>query len=489
MPGVDGLTSIDAQFLAVEDDRTQGHICGLLVLARSSRADEQLTVEELRELASRWAEQTPALRKRVRDFPLGLVHPYWQEADRIEIARHVQEAHLAAPGTPVQLTEHVAAIHSRPLDRRHPLWEMHLLHGVDGAGQALLIKAHHAGMDGAMGLAILGGLLASTLSAEHGPPPPALAPPSALTLAAHAVTETARHPIRAARALPRILPHLDGMPMTRCIPGASLLASATRRGQSAIGTGSAPAGVTPTPRTVLNGRISSERSVAFRTLPLREIHAVRRRHRATVNDLVVWLVASALRAWLLHRRALPAQPLIAMVPVSLRGHEQHASQRNAVTSMLVSMPTDEADPALRLARTVTALRAAKDAHLRRPASLLEDANDLVPPAAFRQVTRGVARLATHERIMPPCNVVISNLPGPEVTFRCAGAPVEALYPVSAIVDGVGLNVTVVSYAERLHVGLVADRVQMPEPNELADALASALDELAALPPPDAPRRA
>ncbi len=459
------LTSLDAQFLAIEDGRVHGHICGLLTLAPGSR----MTEDDVRRLVAAGAGGVPALRRRIAPMPFGLTHPCWQDTGSPDPAAHVHAGTLPWPGGPRELAAHVATIHERPLDRRLPLWELHLVDGLRGGAQALLMKAHHAVTDGAAGLAILAALFGGRPDRAPAPLAPA---PTDRARATRTAAQLAAHPLHAAGALPRVLPHLDAMPMTRVLPGTGPLAATLRRV-----TLQRRAGVPATPRTSLNGRVSARRSVALTTLDLDAVHAARAVHDATVNDLVVTLVAGALRGWLLRRSELPAVPLVAMVPVSLRRAGASPPSGNQVGSMLVPIPTHVRDPARRLPAAMRELRAAKARHARLPATLLQDANALVPPAAFGLVSRTVTRLAALPPFTPPCNVVISNVPGPPTPVRCAGVDVEALHPISAIVDGVGLNVTVVGYAGRLHVGIVADRAQMPDPDELADHLHVALDEL------------
>ncbi|UUY05936.1 wax ester/triacylglycerol synthase family O-acyltransferase [Svornostia abyssi] len=461
------LTSLDAQFLAIEDGRVHGHICGLLVFEPGSA----LTRHRLCESVAAWTEQAPVLRRRVATAPLHLAHPFWEDGGAPDLAAHVHTLTLPQPGGPRELADEVARIHGRALDRTRPLWDMHLIDGLEGDGQALLIKAHHATMDGVAGLA----MLLALDDADGGDPATGATPSRTQTRWARTAVQAGTQPLRAARVLPRVLPHLDHMPMTRCIPGAGAVAAVSRR----AGRRRAETGMPPSPRTSLNSRLSSDRSIAFGTLPLEAVHAARAASAATVNDVVVSLVAGALRRWLRRRGELPATPLIAMVPVSLRPAATARPAGNAVTSMLVAIPTDEPHPVVRLERASRALRTAKARSRRLPATLLDDANTLIPPAAFGVVSRAVAQLAASERVAPPCNLVISNLPGPAQVITCAGAPVRALYPVSAIADGVGLNITVVSYAGRLHVGVVSDQAQMPDPEELAYDLESALVELAA----------
>jgi diacylglycerol O-acyltransferase len=198
----------------------------------------------------------------------------------------------------------------------------------------------------------------------------------------------------------------------------------------------------------------------------------------TVNDVVVALCASALRAWLLERNELPSEPLVAMVPVSVRRGAERGVFGNRISAMIVPIATDEADPRRRLQRTHELLSAAKASFAALPASLLTDATTFIPPAVAARAARTTMELLGRTR--PPLNLVISNVPGPRKPLFCAGARLESLYPLSVVVDGVGLNMTVMSYRDGMDFGIVTDRDQLPDPWPLLDGLAAALDEFEAV---------
>jgi diacylglycerol O-acyltransferase len=205
--------------------------------------------------------------------------------------------------------------------------------------------------------------------------------------------------------------------------------------------------------------------------------------------VVVALCASALRTWLLERDELPDDPLVAMVPVSVRTKEQRGTFGNRVSMMVVPLPTDEPDLGRRVARTHDLLRAAKDRHSALAADLLTDATRFIPPAVMALAARTTVEVLGRTR--PPQNVVISNVPGPREPLFFAGARLEANYPVSVIVDGVGLNITVMSYRDHMDLGIVADREQVDDVWSLLDGARRALEELAMLVgvPAEAPRAA
>lgn len=488
------LTSLDAQFLAVEDARNHGHVCALSILDPETAPEGQLTLEAVRELVAARLHQLPPFRRRLAPVPLGIAHPYWFDDPDFDLDFHLRELALPPPGDERQLNEQVGRIHSRPLDRSKPLWELYLIHGLERGRLALLTKVHHAAIDGVSGLELLGALLDDSPERRDaeapGDLPPAEAPPSSLELLARGIASLRGQPLRALRAVPTVLPNLDEMPMTRALPGSTTLASIARRVRL-LAPGNGDGGVLErpggrAPRTAFNGPISAQRRFAFGSLPLEEVKRVKSGLEVTVNDVVVTVTASALRGWLLRRDELPEQPLLAMVPVSVRSLDGEDEAGNQVSTMIVPIPTDEPDPRRRVECAHETLRSAKDRHRALPATLLQDANEFIPPALFGRASRTIASLAARDPLEPPANVVISNVPGPQSPLYCTGARLRATYPVSAILDGVGLNVTVLSYMGSLDFGITADREQVPDPGELIEGLGAALDELGALVP--SPRR-
>jgi diacylglycerol O-acyltransferase / wax synthase len=184
------------------------------------------------------------------------------------------------------------------------------------------------------------------------------------------------------------------------------------------------------------------------------------------------------RRWLIAHDELPDEPLVAQIPVSVRTGEQAGTYGNRIMLMSAPLFTDEADPSRRLMRTHDALDGMKERHRALPASLLQDANNFIPPAVFSRAARLTFRLATSRPGRPTWNLVISNVPGPRDPLYCAGARLVANYPVSVITDGMGLNITVMSYCGSMDVGIVSDRDQMPDVNKLMGWLGEALEELA-----------
>jgi diacylglycerol O-acyltransferase / wax synthase len=294
-----------------------------------------------------------------------------------------------------------------------------------------------------------------------------------------------RYPLRMLRSLPTALPNLDETPFGT-IPGAGTVARVAERAGRAIGRESVLEKRTnlKAPKTSFNGRVSPHRRFAFGQLSLDEVKKVKNEYGVTVNDVVVSICAGAVRRWLVDHGELPSDPLVAQIPVSVRTSEQSGTYGNRIMLMAAPLFTNEPDPVERVRRTHEAMGDMKERHRALPADLLQDANHFIPPAVFARAARTTFTLATSSRGRPTWNLVISNVPGPQVPLYCAGARVVANYPVSVITDGMGLNITVMSYYGQLNFGIIADREQMPDVWSLVGWLQDALDELRVEPAPE-----
>jgi diacylglycerol O-acyltransferase len=482
------LTGLDAQFLALESPRQCGHVSGLTVLDPSTTPKGRIELVDVQQLIAERLPLLPPFRWRLRGVPLGLDYPYWIDDPDFDLEYHVRELALPAPPTDDRLAEQVARIFARPLDRARPLWELYLIHGLQDGQVALLTKIHHAVVDGMSGAEILGVLL--DLSPE-GRQTPASAngagtgdrEPTDLEMLLRGLAGAPRYWQRVIRALPSTLPNLEDTPILGDLPGAHTLGRVSARVARALrGRPSRMlerTNLVP-PRTSFNGRVSAHRRFAFGKLPLDTVKQVKNEHGCTVNDVVISICAGAVRRWLIEHNELPDEPLVAQVPVSVRTEEQYGTYGNRIGMLSAPIFTNVEDPVERLLMTHEALRVAKERHKALPAQLLQDATQFIPPAVFARASQVTFSLAATRR--PMWNLVVSNVPGPQFPLYCAGAEVKANYPVSVITDGLGLNITVMSYCGSLDVGIVADREQMRDVWKLIDWLGESLDELAACAP-------
>jgi diacylglycerol O-acyltransferase / wax synthase len=469
------LTGLDAAFLALDSPTAYGHVGSVSILDPPERG-EALTLERLTELIESRLHLVPPFRRRLVEVPFGLDQPYWIEDPDFDIEFHVRELALPAPGDDHQLAVQAARLHARPLDRRRPLWETYLIHGLQGGRQAIYVKVHHAAIDGVSGNDLLAALMDTSPEPREIDEPDRWHPeaePGAAQLLARSAVSLATNPVRAARVsvdIVRSLPAIISSPARPWLPLIDRFLSRRNRGVVL----SAPPLVAPA--TPFNKNIGPHRRWAFTSVPLAEVKAIKNAAGVTVNDVVMALCAGALRTWLQKHDALPERPLVASVPVSIRTEEQKGTHGNRVSAVITSLPTHLADPAARLAAVHEGMSVAKEQHNALPADLLTDIAEFSMPALANQANRLATRLRLLERV-PPFNLIISNVPGPNVDLYLAGARLDGIYPLSAIADGQGLNLTVLGSNGKLNFGALADRDLVPDVDLIIDALK---DEIATL---------
>ena len=469
------LTGLDAAFLALETANATGHVGGVCILD-PREAPEPLTLTRLTDVLGERLPLVPVLRRKLQNVPLGLDQPYWIDDPDFDIEYHIRELALPRPGSDAQLAEQVARLHARPLDRSRPLWEIYLITGLARRRAAVYTKIHHAAVDGVSGAELLTVLL--DLTPEGREPPPAASsrpagPPGAAQLAGLAALAAARlawRPVQAVRLtnqLVRVLPTLA--PAAGTFVGGLLGLNRGDGGVIANSAGRPPA-------TPFNGPITQHRRVAFRSVDLGRVKQVKNAFGVSVNDVVMAMCAGALRRWLAEHGALPQAPLVAMIPVSVRDPASQGALGNKVSAMLAALPTATAQPEQRLEIVHAATKIAKAQQAAIPQGLVDQISDFAPPALTARAARVVFATGLLHRL-PPFNLCISNVPGPNVPVYLCGAKLLAHYPVSVITDGQGLNITVVGYLGQLHFGLVCCRELVPDIDALAGYLADELDLL------------
>jgi diacylglycerol O-acyltransferase / wax synthase len=462
------LSGLDNSFLAMETPATYGHVSSLSIF---EPGEYTLNFDDVRDLVAERLHLVAPFRRRLVSVPLGIDHPYWIEDPDFDLDYHLRHIAVPPPGDQRQLADLAAQLTAKHLDRRRPLWEMYVIEGLAGGAVAEVTKIHHACIDGVSGAEILGVLLDIT---QHPPPVPAPerpwrpdTKPSQWSMLGRGVRGLVSQPRVGLRLARRTVPRIGAVARNFSLPVPSV-----RRPRELL---SSPG--TRAPRTPFNGVITPHRRFAFGSLPLADVKAVKQQLGGTVNDVVMTMCAGALRRWLLAHDALPAAPLLTMVPVSVRTEEQRGTFGNRVSAMIVELPTNESDPIERYHRMHDAMLVAKEQHHAIPADMLQDFAQFTPPSVLGMASRIGARMKIADRINPPFNVVISNVPGPQFPLYSAGAMLRGIYPLSAISDGVGLNMTLMSYNGHLDFGLLACREMIPDIWHLIDELG---EELAAL---------
>lgn len=465
------MRGLDAAFLALETPTMHLHVGAVLVLDPDAAGDGDdgpgARFERLRGVVEERLHLVPALRRRVVRVPFGLHHPMWVDDPGFDLDHHVRRGSLPGPGGPGELAGFVAELAGRALDERSPLWELHLVEGLESGHVALVPKVHHALFDGVSGLEVIASFL------DTGPVPRAVpgpgrawrpeTVPTEVELMGAAVSSLLRQPERALDAL------------RRSAGAVRDLSARNRRLREEDGVLPPPAPFRA-PRTSLNGAISPHRRLAFTQTPLEEIRSVRRVFGGTVNDVVLAAVAGALRRLLAERGEDLDDALVAMVPMSARQGEPGGAG-NRISAMLVSLATCIADPVERLTTIAAGTRLAKEQARVLSEDLVRGWAQLAFPALSTRVARLAGNLRLFDHVPPLFNVLVSNVRGPEFPLWCAGSRLVALYPLGPLIEGVGLNVTVASYEGTLYVGILGCRDLVPEVEHLGDHLGEAFAEL------------
>jgi diacylglycerol O-acyltransferase / wax synthase len=458
------MTGIDPMFVYSDTPQTPMEIAYACVLDPAT-AEGGYSFERVARLLEDRIPTLPSFRQRLVPVPLGLDHPRWVDDPAYELGNHLHRAALPAPGGEHEFTALVAQVMGRPLVPGQPPWEMHIVEGLEGGMVGLVAKVHHAMIDGVAAAQVLARLLDLSPEAqavtEPGAPWIPARLPSPTRLLTDALPSVARFPLRALRAAGEV--------------GATAVRLARRAIDEDSGPMTFPLGAPATFELPVHAR----RSVAFAELDMATVRALKERFSSTVNDVVLAVCSGALRAHLGAHGQDADSPLVAVVPVSVRGEDAQGSpgRGNQLSAMFVPLSNDRQTPSERL-RAVTAASAACKGQERAVgfgpmASVVADA---VPPALARPVIQLGVRSGVLRKVRAG-NLMVSNVPGPDLALYFAGMQMRAIYPLGPVVDGIALNVTVQSYRDTLFVGLNACPSAVSDLNGLAVAMA---DELATL---------
>ncbi|MGI8329084.1 WS/DGAT/MGAT family O-acyltransferase [Actinomadura scrupuli] len=475
---------MDANFLHIEGGTTVAHIGGLGILDTTSCPNGRLTRGDMVELVRERAHLAKPIRQRLVEVPLGLDLPYWIDDPDFDPSEHVREVALPYPGDARQLGEEIARLHETPLDRRRPLWELYLVQGLAGGHTAIYVKVHHAAIDGVLAAETLAALL--DLSPEPRPLPDTVEEPQrapgALAMLGAGLVRTVLHPVLTSRAFVHTATHLDQIPGPGQYPGVDKVTQALRAMMRVDTKGKHQVPRLTPPPTPFNGTIGPRRRFAFGSLPLEEIKWVRQHLGGSLNDVVMALCASALRRWLVEHDALPDGPLVAAVPVSLRqnGDETCEESANKLAVMIAPLATHVADHRERFEAVRNSMRAVKRRFVASSGAWLHELSSLMPTPVASVATRLALQFAPSS-LLRSTNLVVSNVPGPQIPLYVRGARILGYYPVSVISDVTGgLNITVFSYNGNIDVGIIACPDMVPDVWKMIDYMGEALDELKTL---------
>ncbi len=447
------LSPVDQLFLWLEKRQQPMHVAGLQIFSVPDGAPDDY-VQSLADFLREQRDVGPPFNQR-----LGLNYGRycWKEDRRLDLDHHFRHEALPQPGRIRELLARVSAEHSNLLDRARPLWQCHLIEGLQDRRFALYTKVHHSLMDGISAIRLMQRSLSDNPNLRDMPPVWAIPPQLGES--------------------PRSQPHLDVL--------ANLAHLVSEAGQQIATVPTVVREVYKTireaqrnplydsvfraPRCILNERITGSRRFAAQSYSLHRVRRIAQASGATLNDVVLAMCASALRKYLESQNALPASPLIAMVPMSLRQDESAGG--NQVAVILASLATHLADPVARLQAIRESVQTAKNRYAAMtPAEILNYTALVMAPAGVHLLTGMMPQWQTF-------NVIISNVPGPRETLYWNGASMEGLYPVSIVLDRLALNMTMTSYRDHLEVGLIGCRRTLPSLQRLLDYLEDGLKEL------------
>jgi WS/DGAT/MGAT family acyltransferase len=441
------------------------HMMGTFVLDASSASGGYSFERILRLVEERMPDLAP-FRRRVAAIPFGFDHPVWIDDPDLRIRSHVYRVGAPAPGSEQALAGLVAQIASQPLDRTRPLWELWVIEGLAEGRVALVFKVHHAVADGVSAAQLLLQLFdpspeGTNACGSHGRVrrDPA---PSSRALLAHALSRLPQRSARFARLL------LDS---TKSVAGVV---------RSAVG-GAADGLRMPMPfsgpRTPWNAATSPQRTVAYGRAPLADVKLINTVFGTTVNHVVLAACTQTLRNYLEAHGGVPDSPLVAAIPVSLRGSEELGTYGNRISALLVHLPVHLADPVDQLLALRHDAAASKQHHARLGVSALVEWAEFTSTGLLGIAARFYSDQKLAGRHRPLHNLVISNVRGPGTPLYAAGARLTAAYPLGPLMEGVGINITVVSYVDSVDFGVIACERSVPHVADIALGFGAAVADL------------
>ncbi|MFN2464436.1 MAG: wax ester/triacylglycerol synthase family O-acyltransferase [Candidatus Dormibacteria bacterium] len=440
------LGALDAVFLDLEDSHRPMHVGGLLTFETKAESSRRPGICGMLETIEARLPLLPRCRQRLVAVPLAMGRPVWVDDPAFDIRNHLFEVQLPAPGTRAQLLELVAKLHSSCLRRGRPLWEMHLIHGLEDGRTALYAKLHHAMVDGVSALEL--GMVLLDLDPEGALSPlvPAGVPPGPVPAPADLVAEATREALETMAGV--------GVRGMRAAP--SLVRGALNGFASGNVTTSVGKFFRLAPSGPLNGPVGAGRRIACVRLPLGEIKEVKNRLGASVNDVVLATIGEAVSEYLGHRRAA-AEGLRyrVLVPVSVRA-ESDKSFGNQVSAVVVDLPVGPMDAGRRLWVVMQEMAANKRGARAGATEELLAASALAPAPLHALASRfGIG----NQRMV---NMIVSNVPGVQLPVYAAGSRTLEMYPLLPLAPNNRMVVCALSYNNELNIGVVADRAAIPD---------------------------
>ncbi|MCX7070740.1 MAG: wax ester/triacylglycerol synthase family O-acyltransferase [Gammaproteobacteria bacterium] len=456
------LKPLDASWLYVESRTTPMHVAGLNIFSLPDDAPPDFLVRLVAQLKDA-KSFSPPWNLRLKASLLKSVAPAWEIDDGLDLDYHVRHSALPHPGGERELGVLVSRLHSHELDLNRPLWECHVIEGLENRRFALYIKIHHALIDG------VGGIRLTARAFSTSPSQRGITPPWSIG------TEMKKRRARRDETADNTPPPSTLDRLREQLAQQVELVPQVFNALTKIWSGKKPhdALATPfkAPKSVLNDRVDGQRRFATQQYDLARLKAITEKAGVTLNDVVLAICAGALRRFLKELNALPRRSLTAGLPVSVRP-KGDLELGTAISFMLADLGTSIADPVKRLHWIHESTLGAKEHLQSLPKSGLNNYTTLFMAPYIMGILTGAAG-----RIKPMFNLAISNVPGPDQTLYLGGAKLEAMYPVSVLMHGQALNITCLSYAGKLNFGFTGARDALPHMQRLAVYTGEALDEL------------
>ncbi len=474
------LSGLDATFLYLESAQTPMHVGSLHLYElpeapkpKGTKSNSSATKHRAMDPASRFCNDVrehigsrmhlaPIFTNRLVFMPFDLGHPLWQKADSVDLNYHIRPIALPKPGTMAQLEAACAKLYGQLMDRAKPLWEFYVFTGLKDGRVAFFSKVHHAALDGKAGTMLANAMLDLTQeprkvapleSVEGGVKKSATKHTMGQLLSATFSNTLAQY-AKIVKALPSAATEIAGT-----IKGA-------RKGMS----------ISLAPKTQFNVNVSAQRIFVTQSISMERAKTLSKALGGTLNDAVLYICSSAVRAYLLEQNALPKKTLIAAMPISVRAKD-NADSSNQATMTLVKLGTHLSDPKKRWHSILESTAKVKASMSTLKSLAPTDYPSLLSPWLVGGMARAYNKSKIAGSLPMPANLVISNVPGPQMPLYMARAKMLTFYPLSIIVHGIALNITVQSYAGSIDFGLIACKKAMPDLRKLAKLLSTGIEQL------------
>ncbi|HUI24840.1 MAG TPA: wax ester/triacylglycerol synthase family O-acyltransferase [Candidatus Kryptonia bacterium] len=463
MATYDRLSALDASFLGIEDESCHMHVGGVLIFdaAPLRLAEGGVDIDRIRRAIHARLHLVPRFRQRLAYIPYERI-PIWVDDDKFRLAYHVRHTALPHPGDERVLKRLVGRIMSQPLDRKRPLWEMWVVEGLDGDRFALVSKTHHCMIDGISGADIMSVIMDPSPDADVGTPEPwkpRRLPSNARLVFDEALRRAAQPPTAVRAAYDAIR---DPASKLRDIADAA----------AGVVEAFAPT-LSPVSPTPINVEVGPHRRFDWTEMKVADLKAVKNVLGGTLNDVVLAIVSGALRTFFTQRGLDPDElDIRAMVPVSVRSHDQRGHLGNRVTQLTAPLPVRLSDPVARLHAVRETTAGLKESRMALGGEVLTAISEWTVPNLLVQAVR----LASRAR---PYNLIVTNVPGPQIPLYMQGALMRTSYPVVPLFENLALVVGLFSYNGGLYWGVNADWEQLPDLHDFIVAVEAAFEELQA----------